>query len=314
VRRWLAFDSASPWDAERLHRIKSLSDAPVVTFYIRGTPGGFRHATADDVQRARSQGIGCVPNWESTSDFFRTATITDCKAAGAEALAAARACGFPDDGSIQLPFSFDYEVASGQLEPAENQLAACQEGLTSAFRATVYGPSNLIRYLGHHGWGDRGHWLMASTFQSSSVIAQPSDVYDIGSPFVAMVQSHHANGDWFTSPVRDADVNTITQPDKLGAWWPEGSEFAGMPSLDEILDGVEKRVFGHVLVKDGDREITFADLQRGLRTRSLTLTPASIAEAVIGELPETLPTMSKAELGQLIEDRVRAVFGNAAVG
>ncbi|HZC73700.1 MAG TPA: hypothetical protein VE442_23615 [Jatrophihabitans sp.] len=307
----LAFDSASPWDAQRLERIKTLAGDSVVTFYIRGTPGGFRHASADDVTLARNNGIGGVPNWESTADFFRTATIDDCKAAGKEALAAARACGFPDDGTIQLPFSFDYEIAGDRLAHAENQVAACQEGLTDAYRATVYGQSSLIRFLGNHGWGDRAHWLMASTFQASSSITQPSDIYDIGSPFVAMVQSHHADGNWFPSPVRAADVNTVTQPDKLGAWWPEGSEFA-MPTLDEILDGVEKRIFGHVVIADGDDKVTFNELQRGLRTRSRTLTPNTIANAVIGDLPETLPTMSKTELGNLIETRVRSVFGNAA--
>ena len=85
----LAFDSASPWDERRLDRIKTLTEDPVVTFYLRGTPGGFRHASPEDVALARAKGIAGVPNWESTQDFFRTATIADCKAAGAEALAAA---------------------------------------------------------------------------------------------------------------------------------------------------------------------------------------------------------------------------------
>jgi hypothetical protein len=174
------FDSASPWDEVRLSNIKNKHNGIAVTVYVRGTPGGFRHASAADVQLA-----------------------------------------FPDDGSVSLHMAWDYQIPLFDLKRQYDHFRVMQDVFGDTFRGNVYGQDSFIQLLGDNGWGDdRGHWLLASTWGLPN--------YNIGSPYVAACQAHHANGDWWPAPVAATDISTVTQPDKLGAWWPEGSEYGDM--------------------------------------------------------------------------------------
>lgn len=225
------FDGATPWLDDnppkgqpadwRLRAVRAHGGIGV-TVYIVGTPGGMRHATAADVAAARALSLGVVPNWERAADFFRTATLADCKAAGAEALAACRALGFPDDGSVGVPFSFDYQVPASGYAHATEQLLACGDGMGGHYQPIGYAQIDLINYWATHGLPGP-HWLMGSTWRSSPLFTTA----EVGSPHVAMVQSHTTGGGWLNSPITGTDVNTITQPTKLAAWWPDGSTYGG---------------------------------------------------------------------------------------
>jgi hypothetical protein len=91
-----AYDGASPFDlaAAKAH------GAVLITGYIVGHPGGMDPITPQRVRQIHALGMGFLPNWERAADFFRTASLADCRNAGKEALAACRALGVPDDGTI----------------------------------------------------------------------------------------------------------------------------------------------------------------------------------------------------------------------
>lgn len=208
---YYAFDAANPNVSISAMQQHGAIVAPV---YIRGNPGGFAHADAARVTALRAAGLAPWPNWESTADFFRTASIAACKAAGQEAASACDSLGFPDDPSISVPFSFDYQVPASGYANATAQLKACQSGLGKR-RAVGYGQSGLIDYWAAHGCPG-GHWLMASTWGLS---------YNAASPNVSLVQSHDVNGNWLNTPISGTDINTVTHPEILGAWWPDNSPF-----------------------------------------------------------------------------------------
>jgi hypothetical protein len=214
------FDGATPWNRSRLKSVKRHGGV-AVSVYIVGTPGGMRCAAKQDVDLARSLGLGVLPNWERAADFFRHATLIDCRAAGREALAACRALGFPDDGSVSVAFSFDFQIPASQYGEMADKLAAINDVLGGHYRGVAYGQFGLIDYLARHG-RPGPHWLMGSTFRASSQFY----VSEVRSPHVAMVQMHDAGGNWLSSPVSGTDINTVTQPQKLGAWWPTNSPYA----------------------------------------------------------------------------------------
>lgn len=219
-----AYDGATPWSPVRLRQAKQ-HGAIAVSVYIVGTPGGMPHADKADVAAALSAGLGVLPNWERAADFFRTASIADCTNAGKEALAACRAVRLPDDGSVGVAFSFDYEVAVGRYAHATDQLKACGDGMGGHYQPLGYAQIDLINYWAAHGMPGP-HWLMGSTWRASSQFTKA----EVGSAHVAMVQSHDANGNWLNSPVAGTDVNTVTQPHKLAAYWPAGSPYTPTPA------------------------------------------------------------------------------------
>jgi hypothetical protein len=189
----------------------------VATVYIVGTPGGMPHADRARVAAIRAAGMGVLPNWERAADFFGTCTVADARAAGVEALAACKALGFPADGTIQVPFSFDFDVPSTRFREMGAKVDAVTAGLTSAYVPMVYAQTDLIDYLVSHGYLAGKQWLMASTW------GRP---YNPASPNVCLVQSHDAAGNWINSHVTGTDINTVTDPHALGAWWPDGSPYS----------------------------------------------------------------------------------------
>jgi len=54
-----------------------------------------------------------------------------------------------------------------------------------------------------------------------------------------MVQSHDIDGKWLNTPVAGTDINTITDPHGLRAWWPDGSPYASTKE-DITLDASTK--------------------------------------------------------------------------
>jgi hypothetical protein len=299
VSALLAFDAANPAISIAAMTQHGAIAAPV---YIRGTPGGFQPSDKKRVAALREAGLAPWPNWESTADFFADCTLDEARAAGEEARDCASRLGFPDDGTISVPFSFDYQVPTDKFQRALDVLNACRDGLGEDYQATSYAQSSLITFFGRHGFGNTGHWLMASTFQNTSSIPQPSDVYDIGSEFVCMVQSHHADGSWFDTPVPGTDVNTVTRPDKLAAWWPDDSEF-GMPSAAEIA-----RAVWNLKLSDGERVQSAA---AWLKQAHHLSDPAGIATLVLAKLPDDGPGLTPAQIRAAVEDGVGELLAAA---
>lgn len=255
----LMFDSATPWDEHRLSHIKRLSPNGAVSIYIRGTPGGFRHASADDVKLIRKIGLGIYPNWESTADFFNTVGGRQAKAAGQEAARALHDLGLPTDGTLDVPFSWDYDMPESTFEREAGDLVAAQEGLGGVATAVAYGPSAFIKYLHDHGYAKgHVHWLMMSTFGKTYVINQPG---------VGVVQAHDEAGNWIQdpTPVGSTDINTITKPEQIGIWWPDDSPYGGnMATVTHLEDSAIRDILQFPLIKDKDGK-TVVTVGGGLR-------------------------------------------------
>ena len=194
-----AFDGASAFDlaAAKAH------GGVAATTYIRGTPGGMPHADAARVAEIRNDGLGASPNWEATANFFGTCSLAGATWAGTDALAANRADGYPDDGSIACSFSFDFDVPAGRYPEMGAKVRAITAALGGHYRTMIYGQESLIIYLVVHGYVTGKHWLMMSTF---------GQAYDPGASYFCMIQGHDVNGNWINSPVAGTDINTVTDP------------------------------------------------------------------------------------------------------
>jgi hypothetical protein len=221
-----AFDAANP----KISAAAMVKHGGIVApVYIVGNPGGMPHADNARVTELRAAGLAPLPNWERAADFFKHATIADAQAAGREALAACRACGFPADGSIDVAFSFDFEIPPANYPAMARLLAAVQTGLGGSYRAIAYAQSGFIDYLAAHGQPGP-HWLMGSTW------GQP---YRPTSPHVALVQSHDTAGTWINSPIPGTDINTVTNPQAVRAWWPDGSPYGGTVSAQDVITALK---------------------------------------------------------------------------
>lgn len=206
------FDDADP----------SISPAAMVahggvaaSVYIVGDPGGYQPANAARVAALRNAGLGVLPNWERAAGFFLTCTLAEAKQAGVEAAAATRALGIPT--GVGVAFSFDFQCPTSRYQEMTDKLAAAGAGMAGQYAPVGYGQSGLCDYWAAHGIPGP-HWLMASTW---------GEPYNPGSASVALVQSHDATGAWLNSPVPGTDINTITQPERLLAWWPDNSPYGG---------------------------------------------------------------------------------------
>jgi hypothetical protein len=318
-----AYDGASPFDlaAAKAH------GAVLITGYIVGHPGGMDPITPRRVRQIHALGMGFLPNWERAADFFRTASLADCRNAGKEALAACRSLGVPDDGTVGVPFSFDYQVPASGFPRATDQLAACGDGMGGHYQPLGYGQVDLINYWAAHGLPGP-HWLMGSTWRPSSQFAG----HEVGSPHVALVQSHDAAGNWLNSPVAGTDINTVTQPGRLPAWWPPGSPYAAgghmtmdadvkarFDQLETLLRGVPHAVLSddEVPVALDPNNMTWAPSSTlGFIARHLALLegkmdPAKLAAAIAAALPPGA-AIDPAQVQAACEQGVRAVFADAA--
>lgn len=208
----LAYDGASAFDLNVAKQHSGIA----VTGYLVGHPGGFNPIDKNRVNQIRALGMGFVPNWERSADFFNTCTIADAQAAGAEGASACRALGLPADGTLRVPFSFDGYVQGNRFVEMGQKFNAVRTGLGTGFQAMIYGQYSLINYLVTTGHAPGKHWLSGSTY---------NEPYNPSGPNICMVQSHDAAGNWINTEVPGTDVNTVIDPHALGAWWPPGSPY-----------------------------------------------------------------------------------------
>jgi hypothetical protein len=131
------------------------------------------------VHQIHELGMGFLPNWERGASYLVTASHAQALAAGNEAVAALRALGVPDDGSIACPFSWDVNVAPSQYAHCGAVADGIIEALAGRYRFTAYGQGGLIDYFARTGRLQSEGWLSASS-------SFPG--YDAASPRVALVQ------------------------------------------------------------------------------------------------------------------------------
>lgn len=207
-----AFDGVSPFDLKAAKN----AGAILITGYIVGHPGGMNPIDKARVDKIRSMGMGFLPNWERGAAYLVNCSKADGVAAGREAVTALRALGVPDDGTIACPFSWDTWVDPTQYHHCGDVADGIIEGLAGRYRFSAYGQGGLIDYLTSTGRMQAQGWLSASS-------SFPG--YDAASPRVALVQH-------ISTPVPGTDLDVVTDPYHVGAWWPTGSPYASSSPTD----------------------------------------------------------------------------------
>lgn len=306
-----AYDGAGPFDLNSAVK----HNAILITGYLVGSPGGFSPINKTRVTNIRNKGLGFLPNWERAADFFRTASIADCKTAGVEAAKACRALGVPDDGSVAVAFSYDYEIASSAYPAMLNKLEACGKGMGDAYLPIAYGQYGFLQYLSQHGHPGP-HWLMASTFQSTSQFSAAQ----VSQPFVGLVQSHDAAGNWLNTGVSGTDVNTVIHPETLSAWWPDNSEYGDSMNKQQFLalikDSDVQDALGHAVMgydQQGKKKQAWAYLQAAAQDSALSAQIQSLVQtavqAGIKAAGTTSPTVADIAAG--VEQGMKQAFADA---
>jgi hypothetical protein len=281
-----AYDGASPFD---LNAAKANSGI-VITGYLVGNPGGYSPINKARVDQIRALGMGFSPNWERAADFFLTHSLADCQSAGAEARAACHALGVPSDGTVRTSFSIDAQVPTPRFAEMGDKLHAAGVGLTGEYQTMLYGQSNLIDWLCANHYLTGKHWLMGSTWN------QP---YAPASPNVCMVQSHDAAGNWINSPVPATDINTVTDPRAIGAWWPAGSPYGeDMPLTQADADLVAKTVWTWMFGAGGKPLDTAAHVLIDASNPPAVPTAAQIVAAIKADPPAGV-SLTDAQIQQL---------------
>lgn len=283
-----AFDGASAFDLDAAKAKGGI----VCTVYIRGTPGGYPHADRARVDAIRAKGMGASPNWESTANFFDTCTIAQATWAGLDALAACRALGFPDDGSVACSFSFDYDTNASRFQDAAAKIRAVTAALAGHYKTMIYAEQELLDWLVANGVVGGKHWLMMSTF------GQP---YNPRSSSVCCVQGHDVDGNWIQSQaVTGSDINTVTDPYAIAAWWPTGSPYAHSTAggfMAGLTDAQQAEMYQDVrrlsFAFDNLADTPFTERAelthrlRSLATVASTLVSDADLKAALGALPKT---------------------------
>jgi hypothetical protein len=233
-----AYDGASAFDLAAAKR----HGAVLITGYIVGHPGGFNPIDQQRIRQIHALGMGFLPNWERGAAYLVNCSKADGVAAGREALAALRALGVPDDGTVACPFSWDVSIDPSRYAHCGDVADGIIAGLAGHYLFSAYGQGGLIDYLARTGRLQAEGWLSAST-------SFPG--YDAASPRVALVQR-------IGSPVAGTDQDLVTDPANVHAWWPANSPYAqgGTVSAQDVIDAL-KSAEGQQLLQ---RAVTSAPL------------------------------------------------------
>jgi len=306
-----AFDGASPFDLAAAKK----AGAVLITGYIAGHPGGMNPIDKARVDQIRAMGMGFLPNWEKGAAYLVTCSRADGVAAGREAVVALRALGVPDDGTVACPFSWDTWIDPSRYAHCGQVADGIIEGLAGHYRFSAYGQGGLIDYLTTSGRMQAEGWLSGST-------GFPG--YNATDTRVALVQ--HAGH----TPVPGTDLDTVTDPYHVGAWWPDGSPYGvDMPltAADAALvwaspilldDGKTKWQAAHLLKRaytEADaagtavtqlaaRVTTLEQILGGTDTQPGVAPRVAQVQAALTQVQAALAAMSPAEQEKLDADMV----------
>jgi hypothetical protein len=236
----LAYDAACAFVGDNAGTVLDTAKktgAIAITGYIIGTPGGCRHVGKSDVTLILQKGMGFIPNWERGASQLITATKAQGVTYGQEAATALVAAGVP--AGTAVAFSWDAYTQPSQYANCGQAADGIIAGLAGRYKFNAYAQGGLIQYLkdSHRIPTEIKGWLsMSEGFPGFSVN---------WNDYVAMVQEHHADGSWYSSPVANTDVNTIIDPHALGAYWPVGSSYGGTMFDDATLKQVAAAVWNY---------------------------------------------------------------------
>jgi hypothetical protein len=221
-----AFDGASPFSLTAAKK----AGAVVITGYIVGHPGGMDPIDKARVTAIRKLGMGFLPNWERAADYLVNCGYTGGKAAGLEAVAALRKLGVPDDGTVACPFSWDVWLDPALYQQCGRVADGIIDGLGGHYLFTAYGQGGLIDYLADTGRLQSEGWLSGST-------SFPG--YNAADRRVALVQHTRTT-------VPGTDLNVVTDPSGVHAWWPPNSPYGDeMPTPADLWNFVIEDGDGH---------------------------------------------------------------------
>jgi len=131
------------------------------------------------------------------------------------------------------------------------KVRAITAALGGHYRTMIYGQESLIVYLVANGFVTGKHWLMMSTY---------GQAYDPGAAYFCIIQGHDIADNWLASPVAGADINTVTDPTAVHAWWPTGSPYAttGDPPMTPAeIQSVADAVWSHNLAGTSNHPASF---------------------------------------------------------
>lgn len=196
------FDAAYAPD---LAKVKAAGGV-AVNGYLTGT-----YATSTtQPAAARAAGLGYVPTYEEAPNELVGASRAVGQNVGRKILAAFQRLGIPLDGTVAVYPSVD--VYDGTPSDCNNAWWGIRDIIAGKISVRCYAEGAVIDALTKAGLLDGPGWLSAST-------GYPG--YNVNDPNVCMVQL-------VGSPVSGTDANhLITDPSKLGAWWPDNSPYAG---------------------------------------------------------------------------------------
>jgi hypothetical protein len=260
------------------------------------------------VDQVRAAGLGVVPNYEQATNELVTAGMTGGIAVGQRAAAAATALGFPTDASVAIVYSVDVDVPPAQFA----QIGLAFDGINSVthgrFLTEVYAEGALIDYLMTTKRVTGAEWLSAS---------ESFPGYNPSSPNVGLVQK-------IGSPVAGTDLDQITNPTGIHAWWPAGSPF-GVTDMDATQDERLKAVYtmlyrmsfgfdtGNAVPWTKRGELTELLRTVDANTKAQPVPASVIAQTIATSIP-TFPTVPTAdEIGAAAATHVAATNVDAIV-
>lgn len=218
----IAYDAAY---APNLDTVKA-KGAIAVNHYLTGIYAGTSTQPVD----AHRKGLGSIITYEQGPSELVGLSRAGGREVGNRILTAARALGVPLDGTVAVYPSVDVNVATDRMDSCDPAYRGLRDVLGRKLSIRCYGEFDLIKHLHDQGLTDGPGWLAGATSWSSS---DHSD-----SPLVCMVQ--HVGSD-----IPSTDRNTVTQPDKLGAWWPARPKEDDMPTPADLWDAPIRGRDGH---------------------------------------------------------------------
>lgn len=245
----------------------------LVSRYLSHDTG--KNLTAAEARALHAAGIGILLNWESVEGRPLGGAATGGMD-GRDAAALCEQIGAPH--GLTIYYSCDTDTTPGQWPIIADYYAAAGKATAGRYQVGVYGEADLIDYLHRQG-------VVTSEWQT-----------------VAWSNGRlSANADLFQYLINQTmagaavDFDRIINPDQLGAWWPEGSEF-NMPTAQEIAAAVWREPLTD---SDGKKQPASAWLKQ---SRNLS-DPDVLAQKLAGKLQGVTADQIKAAL--------KAVFAEA---
>lgn len=246
----------------------------LVSRYLSHTPD--KNLSAAEAAALHEAGIGILLNWESEAGR-PLGGAANGQPDARDAAALAESIGAPH--GLCIYYSCDTDTSPAQWPEIAAYYGAAQKATEGRYTVGVYGEADLIDHLHKQG-------VVTSEWQtyawSNGRLSDNADLFQY-------LNSQTVGG-------AAVDFDRIINPEQLGAWWPEGSDF-DMPSAAAIADAVWA-----MALSDGHREqpaSSWLKQARNLGTRQ------KIVDAILRELPDDGSPLTKEQVRAAAENGAR---------